>query len=511
MGVQGHQPAPGDTMRHVFPTLLAAAVAAAFPFGCPGLHAQGVSTTAIQGSVRSVDGDELDADVVVRNTATGFSTKAPARKGRFLVLGLEVGGPYVVTVRRLGFRSQERAGLFLTLGEPIELRFLLEPGAIPQDTLRVVAPIEAAYSHGGVAMTIPDSLLHRLPSLNRDFYDFVRLVPQISTKVGPVPGLSGGGIGIRFNNFLIDGVSERTVASHGTLALLAGKSLPLDAVKEYQVLIAPYDARYSDFAGALVNTVTKSGTNELEGSVFAYARSDELARAGEFASPVPYEQLQYGFSVGGPVVRDRLHYFVATELQHLTSPAEGPYLGQPASATPPVPVTAAAVSRLDDILRSYGLTAGTGGFVQNGNPLKNVFARFDLAIPAWNSRAVVWSSYSGNLVSSFSRLAPDTFSLSTYQREQASHRYLTSFQLHTSLPRIGGGHNELLASYRSVDGRIPVRCSPADREGPGSVHDRWGGNAQHGNPRGALKERSMRIGPSGFRITSPFLWDLLMR
>ncbi|CAN5829992.1 TonB-dependent receptor [soil metagenome] len=443
-------------MRHAFLILLSAAVAAATPLwpGVPDLLAQGVTTAVIQGSVEATDGTDLDdTEVLVVNSATGFTVTGVVQDGRFLVAGLEVGGPYTVSVRRLGFHSEERNGLSLTLGEPVELRFVMEPDAIPVDTLHVMvaSPLAAAHNHGGTAMTIPDSLLHRLPTLNRDFYDFVRLVPQISTKIGGRPGLSGGGVGFGFNNFLINGVPERSVGAHGTPALIGGKSLPLEAVKEYQVLLAPYDVRYGDFAGAMVNTVTRSGTNQLLGSVFAFARNDRLARSEDDDTSTPYERVQYGFSLGGPIWRDRLHYFVATELQHLTSTAPGPFLGQSPSTTPPVPVSAADVARLDDILRAYGLVAGSGGSVQNRTPLRNIFARLDLAIPAWNSRAVMWANYSRNSESSFSRLERDIFSLSTYQFEPTAHSHMASFQLHTALPWAGaGGHNELLVSYRTV-------------------------------------------------------------
>lgn len=442
-------------MRQAFSALLSATIAVAVPLGIPDLRAQSVTTAVIQGSVESIDGMDLDgAEVVVLNAATGFTATARVHGGRFLVTGLEVGGPYVVTVRLQGFHSQERAGLHLTLGEPIELRFFMQPAPIALDTLRVMVdtPIASAHDHGGTATTIPDSLLHRLPALDRDFYDFVRLVPQISTKIGFQSGFSGGGVGFRFNNILINGVPERSLAAHATPALVGGKSLPLDAVKEYQVLLAPYDVRYSDFAGALVNTITRAGTNQLLGSAFVYARNDRLARQEDLAESTPYERVQYGISVGGPIVRDRVHFFFASELQHLTSPAPGPYLGQPASSSTPVPVNAADITRLDDIMRNYGLEAGSGGQVENGNPLTNLFGRLDLAIPEWNSRAILWTNYAGVTEFSFSRLAADTFSLSTYQLERANHSHLTSFQLQTGLSRVQGGHNELLASYKTEGG-----------------------------------------------------------
>jgi len=126
-----------------------------------------------------------------------------------------------------------------------------------------------------------------------------------------------------------------------------GKSIPLDAVKEYQVLVAPYDVRYGSFAGALVNTVTRSGTNDLRGSAFAYWRNDRLTRDGIDAAPSPYDRLQAGFSLGGPIVRDRVHFFVASEFQRLSQPAAGPYVGQPAGQLP-VPVATHAQQPITD-------------------------------------------------------------------------------------------------------------------------------------------------------------------
>jgi hypothetical protein len=428
------------------------AVAAAVTVIVPDLFAQTVATAVIRGSVQSSGGEPLDdAEITILDTATGFRIGGRSRAGRFEIRGLEVGGPYVVVVELFGFQRQQRAGLFLGLGEPAELRFVLQPHAIAADTLRVAIETSAAtLGDGGTGTTISDSLLHRLPSLDRDFYDFVRLVPQISTKIGFQSGFSGGGVGFRYNNILINGVPERSLAAHATPALVGGKSLPLDAVKEYEVLLAPYDVRYGDFAGAMVNTVTRSGTNELRGSGFAFARSDGLAR--DLGTGSPYERIQYGLSAAGPIRRDRLHFFAAVELQRLDSPAPGPFLGQPESAAPAVPVREADIDRLGEILAGYGLEGGSGGAVENGNPLTNVFARLDLGIPEWNSRAALWTNYAGTGEFTFSRLARDTFSLSTYQLERANHSHLMSLQLHTSVPAFGNAHNALLVSHQSEGG-----------------------------------------------------------
>ena len=420
--------------------------------------AQGVGSSGIRGSISAEGADGVmsvyGARVRITHTATGFAAEVEARQGRFFIQGLEPGGPYTVTVRRLGFMVEQREGVRLRLDELLELDFVLRPQIVELQSVSVVASEGSrstlADTHGGTATTIDDSLLHRLPTLNRDFYDFVRLVPQISTRIGiPNSGFSAGGVGLRFNNFLINGVSDRTTGTSVSNPSTGAKSVSLDAVQEYQVLLAPYDVRYGDFAGALVNTVTKLGTNVLHGSAFVYARNDLLARRTSDSASTAYDRAQYGFSLGGPIVRDRLHFFIAPELQSFAFAAPGPYVGQPKNTERAVPVSAADLVRLNDImLRKYGLAAGSAGPVEDGNPLRNLFSRVDLAIPAWNSRVVVWSNYSGGDDIALSRTAPDTFSLSTNQVKRVSSSRLSAIQIHTTLPRAGGGHNELLLSDR---------------------------------------------------------------
>ncbi|MBA3645258.1 MAG: TonB-dependent receptor [Gemmatimonadaceae bacterium] len=427
----------------------AAVLGGALSIGARMAFAQGITTAAIHGTVVSENGASMDgAGVRVTASATGFVANTLVRGGRFLVQGIEVGGPYVIEIRRIGFVPQRSGPVYLTLGEPLKVHFLMR--ALPVGLEAVVvagsaSDVSAAIAGGSTV--IPEAMIKRLPTLNRNFYDFVALAPQVSTKVGSQrSGVSGAGANLRFNNFLINGADERNINGSVSAASNVGKSIPLDAVKEFQVLVAPYDVRYGDFAGALVNTVTQFGTNHLHGSAFGYWRNDGLARGGELASSLPYNRLQYGLSAGGPVVRDRAHFFIATEMQRLTSPAPGPYIGQSLTAVPPVPVRESDLDRMGMLLRGYGLAPGSSGAVENNTPLKNLFARVDLAIPRWNSRAMGFFRY-GRLESDlFSRAARDTFYLSSYKYAAAGGGRLTSIQLHTDLPGTAGGHNELVAS-----------------------------------------------------------------
>jgi hypothetical protein len=425
-------------------------IAAALLISASPLGAQGVGTSAIRGKVRSDDKLPLDAAVTVRNLATGVTSNTRVHEGRYLIQGLEIGGPYLIEVRKLGFVSQRSLPVTLGLGEAVDVDFTLKRIPLTLDTMIVVTnggdPVQAAG--GGTAMTIHDDVLHKLPTLDRNVFDFLPLAPQLTTKVGAGrTGLSAAGANIRFNNFLINGVDERAVNGNVSSGINGGKSVPIDAVKEYQVLTAPYDVRFGDFTGALVNTVTRSGTNELRGSAFSYWRSDRLARQELVTSSEPYQRLQSGFSIGGAIRRDRIHFFVAPEIQRLTSPAAGAYLGQRSGAAATLRVDPAEISRFGDLMNGYALVPGSAGVVTNKSNLVNLFARVDAAIPEWNSRIVAFTSNASSEESRFTRSARDTFYLSSYRFSTALRLRLTSFQVYTDLARIPGGHNELLVSH----------------------------------------------------------------
>jgi hypothetical protein len=433
----------GAWLRGAFPCALHVAVLLAA--AAAGVQAQGVTTGAIRGTVSSADGRSVaGARVRAVNTTTGFVAEAEVRKGRFRLDGLEPGGPYVVHVEQHSYHPQQSAPVQLRLGERLDIHFLLQPAALVLDTLRINAHA-AAHAGGGPATTITEPLLRQLPTLDRNFQDFVALTPQVSTKVGfGRTGVSAAGANFRFNSFLVNGADERAVNGSVSAGSNIGRSVPLDAVREYQVLVAPYDVRHGDFAGALVNTVTLSGTNALRGSAFAYWRSDALA--GDAASPAgrTHDRRQYGVTLSGPLRRDRLHFIAAADLQRMTEPAAGPYAGQVA----PLPVAHGDLERLDAIMRSsHGLVPGSADRVINGTPLHNVFARVDGTLPSWRTRAVGFIADARTVVPQFSRAAaPDTFALSSYGYGSETGLRVIALQVHTSVPGLGGAHHELMVS-----------------------------------------------------------------
>jgi len=322
------------------------------------LRAQAVTTATISGTVRNEEGRAIArVGVVVTNQATGVSTPGRTRDdGRYIISGLEVGGPYSVAIRQIGYLAQTRDGLRLTIGQNLQVNARLATMAVMLEGVRAEAqPNDLRSRTRGVGTFLSDSALHRLPIADRDIYGSVRLVPQISTWYG----LSAAGASPRMNGVLLDGASEQGLYGGGPAGgAYGGNTIALDAVKEYQVLLSPYDVRHGNFAGAEINAVTRSGTNDMHGSVFYYGRYEALTRNVPFFHDARYERTQTGFSVGGPLVHDRAHFFIASEIQRFEFPTVRPYVGQPVTSGVPLALDPAAIARFQQSLSLWGLDGG---------------------------------------------------------------------------------------------------------------------------------------------------------
>jgi hypothetical protein len=428
----------------------------------------GVTTAAISGTVSDQHGRSVAAaDIEVVNRATGFTSRLRSHEdGWYVVSGLEVGGPYSVIVRRVGYQMRERNGLFLRLGQSRRADIRLDEQAVMlQSILTAANETGISRTQAGVGTLVSDANIHRLPTADRDLFGFLRLAPQVSTSYGP----SAAGTSPRMNAFMIDGASEQGLfGGVAAGAIWGGKAISLEAVKEYEVLFSPYDVRQGNFAGALVNTVTRNGTNDLHGSAFYYGRYEALSRNVPFIRDARYQRTQAGFSLGGPLVRNRAHFFVATEFQRMVFPAVGPYIGQRVTRTPPLPVDAGDVERFQRAFEQWGLAPGSGGPVTGDDPLTNVFARVDVALPSWNSRLVLRENYGRSDSMAFSRPSPPPtpncptpacFPLSSVARRYVIEKSGLVGQLFTSFRN--GASNELFVGRLGVTATIsPVARQP---------------------------------------------------
>jgi hypothetical protein len=446
------------------PVVAALAIASALSVSSPmSLAAQGTTTAAISGVVTSQQGQGIEgAAIQVTNTSTGFSLNVTTNvAGRYFVPGLEISTAYRVTAKRIGFRPMVKNDVSVNLGDVRKIDFIMEQQAATLSEITVTAALDPVIdpSHQGTETTVSDSALRRLPTLNRNFTDFVALTPQVSTTLFN-GGLSGGGTNNRYNNVQIDGTAEADVFGLGSTGQPGGqangKSIGLEAVKEYKVMLSPFDVRQGFFAGLLINAVTKSGTNDYIGTAFAVNRNANNTRKQTFINDA--EQNQYGFSFGGPIIKDRAFFFISPEFQTQNTPATGQYYNG-------VPVTLSDTAlgvRIDSLLSAVSLYTGldgtgTFGLINNENPLQNLFARVDVNLP-FNTQFVARMNYGHAEQDVFSR-STSSFKLSNNAYYFNSKKIAPAIQLRTLLPN--GSYNEFMAGYTQIrDRRTPRVLSP---------------------------------------------------
>jgi hypothetical protein len=411
-----------------------------------------VTTGAVAGRVTDGSGAPVEgAQVQVRLSTTGGTRGALTNAdGRYRVPGLEVGSGYSVVVRRIGFTPVTRENVTVSLGQVARVDVQITQAATTLAAVTVSTEIDPviAPSRAGTGTTVSDSALVRLPSLGRNFTDFVALTPQVSNSG---PGLSGGGANNRYNSIQIDGSTESDMFGLGSTGQpggqARGKSIGLESVKQYQVLLSPYDVRYGNFAGALINAVTKSGTNDWKGSAYWYFRDQEITRAQPYLSE--FRQTQTGFSLGGPIIKDKLHFFINPEVQQQIAPASGPYVGLAGATNLP---TNADIDRFNAIATQWGLPTSTGGSRTNENPLTNLFVRFDIQGLPFNSSLVLRHNYGKAQDDVFSRsFTGTTFPLLAQSYAFRSDKGATVAQLRSAFSN--GWYNEIFAGLTRIRDR----------------------------------------------------------
>jgi outer membrane receptor protein involved in Fe transport len=435
-------------------------------------HAQGITTGAIGGLITDSAGAPLPAvQVQVRNVQTGYVVGSLTREnGRYLVPGLEAGGPYTVTARRIGFAPQTRENVFVSLTQTTQVDLNLSNQATQLTGVAVVATTsDFSSTRTGVSTTVRDSTIARIPTLNRDFTDLVKLSPHVSSPVSG-QGPSAAGAYNRFNNYTIDGANQNDrfnlASSTGTPGgAVSGRLISIDAVKEFQVLLTPADVRYGNFAGMLVNAVTKSGTNKLTGGATWAYRNPNMAADEDFLRNSDFKVQQYGFYLGGPIIKDKLHFFIAPEWQSRSQPATGPYEGGP--ATEPGNISPDTLRRIENAVNALFPVGGTG-LVSTGNPLTNLSGRLDWQLNDRN-RVVFRQLYNKAKQDAFSR---NNRTFNANVGNQNSGFRLTSNMFTTEDDNISsvlqvfsqvgrGSSNEFLVGYNHIkDERIVPVVSP---------------------------------------------------
>ena len=394
----------------LLPLLLLSALTLVVP---AAIEAQGVTTSAINGFVTSEDGTPLpDAVVVAVHVPSGTQYRASSRSGgAFSLLNMRVGGPYRVTATMIGFRPKTEEDVQLSLGQTRRLDLALTPQAVELEEIAVTAERDLVLNpeRTGAATFISPEQVEMLPSIKRSTRDLTRLDPR-----------SDGNFSFAGRNWLYNNVSLDGSYFNNPFGLddpapggqANAEPVPYDAVEQVQVSLAPFDVREGGFTGANINTVTKSGTNQLRGSLYTFGRNEALlgntVRGADVVANPDLSFIQSGVSLSGPLVRDKLFFFVNAELERTDDPGTNFAARQ---ASPGFGFSRVEASVMDAIrqrmIDAYGYDPGPyEGYVHETNNNK-VIAKLD-----WNINQSNNLSFRYNFLDAKRDLPPHPFVLS---------------------------------------------------------------------------------------------------
>ena len=275
-----------------------------------------VTTSALAGQIVDEGGEPLvGATVIAVHTPSGTQYYAVANEeGRYAIQGMRTGGPYEVTYSLIGCQTVVIPDITLALAETYQQNVRMKTAAQNLSEAIVVASAASKFSNEktGAATNISNQQITNLPSVSRAITDVTRLSPYGGN------GMSFAGSDGRLANFTVDGANFNNNFGLSSNLPGGGNPISIDAIEELQVVISPYDVRQTNFIGGGVNAITKSGTNTFRGSAYVYHRNENLR-----GDTVEGEQIggarakdrstTYGFTIGGPIVKNKLFFFVNGE------------------------------------------------------------------------------------------------------------------------------------------------------------------------------------------------------
>ena len=280
------------------------------------------TTAEISGTIVDLTGALPNVNITAVHIPTGTKYVTTTRNdGRYNLPNLKIGGPYALTTSFVGFKSETVTDIYLNLGQTFKQNFKLVDQATQLGEVVIQFSNDKTFSSSrtGSQELITRTQIDRLPTINRSIQDFVKLEPTAN-------GLNIGGRSNQYNNMTVDGANFNN--SFGLSSILGGQTsaqpISLEAIEQIQVNVSPYDVKQGGFSGTGINTVTKSGTNTFKGSIYQYSRNENYL--GYNAGPTtvtktPFNYSITGFSLGGPIIKDKLFFYVSGEEVRQDAPA----------------------------------------------------------------------------------------------------------------------------------------------------------------------------------------------
>lgn len=347
------------------------------------------TTSGIAGRITGADGKALSgATVSIKHDESGsVNNLVTDADGRYGARGLRVGGPYTVTITKDG-KVEKREGVYLQLAETATMDAQLAGAATTLAAVTVTGTAGASSVFSSNAMGAGTQLgrkeIDAYASIQRSLQDYARMDPRLSQTDKERGEISAGGQNSRYNSITIDGVTTSdTFGLESNNLPTAKQPISIDAIQSVQVNLSNYDVTQKGYTGANINAVTKSGTNEFKGSVYYVFRNESLVgdrynRADDsYFRPLPFKEETKGFTLGGPLVMDKLFFFASYE--ELKSNRAQPQFGPVGSALTNVGISQTVIDSLSAMAKTqYKFDVGD---TNGDNPLnvKDTLIKLD-----WN-------------------------------------------------------------------------------------------------------------------------------
>lgn len=330
------------------------------------------STSAGVGGLVTHDGQPVvGADVTITHAESGTVSRATTdASGRYNARGLRVGGPYTITITKPGEGTKTEDGIYLSVNQTASVNAALSGDVTTLQTVNAVAVAGGSDMFSatkmGAGTNVGREQIESLPSVNGNIQDYMRLDPRVAFVDRASGTISAGGLNPRYNSINIDGVSASdTFGLEGNNMTTRRQPVSMEAIEAIDVNLSNYDVSIASAAGATVNAVTKSGTNEFHGSVYGYMRDGDWFGDNPDGSKFNgfTKEKTYGATFGGPIVKDKLFFFANYEKFQQDAP--GLDLGSTALGKANAKYTLADVTRAQQIAQNYGFDAGS--LDSNGN------------------------------------------------------------------------------------------------------------------------------------------------
>ena len=407
------------------------------------MYAQ-VTTASFSGRIADEKGPLPGAAVTAVHTPSGTQyTTMSDKNGNFRINGVTPGGPYTITVEMLGFRAMETVGLYAPVGENVIANFDMEIEVLGLEA--AVTYADAVNSNmnsdrAGAGTAVSERTMEALPTVSRSMNDVMRLTPQASVTSN---GLAIGGGNYRSSYVTVDGAAFNNAFGIGSNLPAGGAPISLDALEQMSVNITPFDVSQSGFTGGSINAVTKSGTNEWTFSLYNYFTNEQLRgdRIGT-DTQLPMDRSlsnTTGVSLGGPIVKNKLFFFVNFEYAADNVPGSSKVASEGDGMvgegwTPGGSVARPTASFLDEVrsylIDTYGYDPGRYQGYSLSTPDWKLMARVDWNINNDHKFNIRFShtdnKYSSDPSSSVNPLVPNPYDRRAYGRTSDYAMYFES-------------------------------------------------------------------------------------